>query len=477
MNVIKEMLDWVYNGSGSVYWMSGMAGTGKTTIAYSLCIELESDKRLAASFFCSRLLSECRDVNLIIPSIAYQLARASQPFRFALSQVLAKEPDAHTRLPQIQFDILIAGPLSEIRETLPGNMVVMIDALDECENKESASQILGVLLAKSSELPIKFIVSSRPEAGIRDQMEEGENRVSSGMVLHELDKGSVQADIEAYLRASLKPMGPTESQIASLVEHAGILFIYAATAVRYIGYDNFRRNPRTRLETVLNAKSSGSTKHKEIDELYRTVLMAAFEDPGLDETELEDMKQVLYTVICAREPLTIWALSALLKLDDLDRVRAALRPLWSVLHVAGSSELVTTLHASFPEYMLDPSRSKEYSCDRKAHNTLLARCCFDCIRDADPQFNVCGLRSSHVPDERVEDLEERTQKIPMEFFYSCRYWATHLSVANESADLVEQLEEFLSTRLLLWMEVMNVKKCMYAGPDMILMAEDWSGVS
>lgn len=257
VDILEQMLNWVYDPLGSVYWVSGTAGTGKTTIAYSLCAKLESEKKLAASFFCSRLLPQCRDVGLIIPSIAYQLARASQPFRAALCQAMIEEPDAHTRLPEIQFNTLIVGPLFEVRETLPDNMVVVIDALDECENEESVGQILELFLAKASHLPVKFIVSSRPEAGIQDQMGARDDQVSSRMilVLDELEKGSVQADVETYLRAALKPMNPTEAQIVALVERTEISFAYAAKAVRYISYDNFRRNPRARVETVLNAKS------------------------------------------------------------------------------------------------------------------------------------------------------------------------------------------------------------------------------
>ncbi|CAE6513217.1 unnamed protein product, partial [Rhizoctonia solani] len=81
VDLLAKVLAWTGTSSpGSLYWVSGMAGTGKTTIAYTLCQRLDANHRLGASFFCSRLLPECRDVNLIIPSIAYQLARASRPF-------------------------------------------------------------------------------------------------------------------------------------------------------------------------------------------------------------------------------------------------------------------------------------------------------------------------------------------------------------------------------------------------------------
>jgi hypothetical protein len=367
-----------------------------------------------------------------------------------------------------------------VQETLPAELVVVIDALDECENKESTARILDVLLTKTSNLPIKFFVSSRPEPEIREQMaDQHGDRASARLVLHELDKGAVQADIETYLRVALAPMNPSDSQISVLVERAGILFIYAATAVRYIGQGNFRRNPRARLETVLSMSiSTERNKNKEIDQLYTTILGAAFNDPDLDVIEGQDMKLVLNTVICAREPLTIETLAGLLKVNDTERVHTALRPLWSVLYVVEASELVTPLHASFPDYMFDPGRSKEYYCDATEHNHTLALLCFDSIGDTKPQFNVCRLESSYVPDEHVVNLKERVdQVIPAELFYACRYWAAHLNASDGSPALIKRLEEFLSIRLLLWIEVLNLKKSMGAGAGVVQLAENWSIVS
>ncbi|CAE6471647.1 unnamed protein product [Rhizoctonia solani] len=84
IEILKELVQWSEDpssGMAKVYWMNGMAGTGKTTIAYSACVALEARKQLAASFFCTRTSPECRDAKRIIPTIAYQLARRSTPFR------------------------------------------------------------------------------------------------------------------------------------------------------------------------------------------------------------------------------------------------------------------------------------------------------------------------------------------------------------------------------------------------------------
>ncbi|EUC58948.1 vegetative incompatibility protein HET-E-1, putative, partial [Rhizoctonia solani AG-3 Rhs1AP] len=124
--------DWTTDPrSEKIYWMNGMAGTGKTTIAYSFCEWLEKTNRLGASFFCSRISSTCRSFNKIVPTIAYQLARYSPAFRSTLCAALEGNPDAGTLNVTQQFEKLIQLPLSNVEGAMPESVVIVIDALDD----------------------------------------------------------------------------------------------------------------------------------------------------------------------------------------------------------------------------------------------------------------------------------------------------------------------------------------------------------
>ncbi|KAG8687188.1 hypothetical protein FRC11_007633, partial [Ceratobasidium sp. 423] len=287
---------------------------------------------------------------------------------------------------------------------------------------------------------------------------------------------TVQGDIETYLKIGLAPINPSELEIQQLVERAGVLFIYAATVIRYVGHDNFGRNPQGRLRTVLGiANRRGHAQTREIDELYAVILKAAFEDPLLEEEDKNEMKLVLNSVVCAYEPLSVDTLSGLLQLDDVSRVHAALRPLWSVLHVMEPTKTVTALHVSFPEYLLERARSGPYHCDAELHNYALARQCFDCIRDTNPKFNICGLESSYILDTEVEDLEDRVKKaVSKELFYSSLYWSAHLNASAVRSDIVSRLEQFMTKNVLLWMEIMNLTNRMPASPSSLAMAKGWA---
>ncbi|KAG8690437.1 hypothetical protein FRC11_011601 [Ceratobasidium sp. 423] len=478
VNVINQILSWTCSSSpSSVYWMSGMAGTGKTAIAYSLCKELDASHRLAASFFCSRLRRGCQDVSLIIPSIAYQLAEFSHPFHLALSRVFQGDLGSRSPLADFQFNVLIAQPLLEVEHTLPDNLVVVIDALDECDNKEQVELIVDTLLARSSDLPVKFVLFTRPEPEIRGPMKNQKDQVASRVVLHDLDQYAVRLDIEAHLRDSLEPIQPSDVEMKALVERVGNLFAYAAAVVRYISYHEFMRNPRRRLANMLEPSPANALQDnysREIDSLYSSTLQEALENPNLGESDKEDMRQVLYVVVCAQEPLTIDSISSLLNMGNADRVRAALQPLWSVLHVSEENNLVRTFHSSFSAYILDISRSRKYCCDPKAYSQTMAQHCFRIFRDVRPQFNICGLSSSYIPDNQVDGLEERVHSaISNDLFYAAQNWAIHLSHAYRSPGLLRELEEFLSVRLLLWMEVMNLKKRAHIMPENLRLLKNW----
>ncbi|KAG9078222.1 hypothetical protein FRC06_008484, partial [Ceratobasidium sp. 370] len=448
--------------SEKIYWLNGMAGTGKTTLAFSLCKQLEDDSRLAANFFCSRQLPSCRDVNQILPTIAYQLANFSYPFRYALSRVLELNPDVHTRRLSDQFTKLIFNPLCEVRSSISNDFVVILEALDECDSPDGVGEILDTLFSHASQLPIRFFLTSRPEQEIRERMcGRSGDRERFELHLHDLDKSIVQGDIRRYLQVGLKRANISTEDLETLTERSGALFIYAATVVRYIGAYNFSRSAN-RLEQILRANTSSNGSDKELNALYSLILSEAFDDPNLDEQEKDEMQLVLYTVICAQEPLSARIMAGILGLKGNECVHAALNPLRSVLDIQKADEGITTLHKSFSDYMFDQARSRRFYCDAEKHHATLVGRCFSIIRIPNPPFNICNLESSYVLDKEVAGLDEKIERhISGELFYACRYWGTHLELAAGSWTSLDELHCFLSERLLLWMEVMNLKQCLY----------------
>jgi hypothetical protein len=476
--ILDELRDWARDPNGAkVYWMNGMAGTGKTTITYTLCEWLEEVHQLGANFCCSRLSSSCRNVNDIVPTVAYQLARYSPAIRSALCKVLEDEPDAGKLNIELQFTKLVQRPMQKVKGALPDGIVVAIDALDECEDSYGVQLVLATLMKFTLNLPIKFFVTSRPEPIIREKMLARDGYSPSVLYLHDIEESIVKEDIKKYLTDALSPVSPPPSidELEQLANRAGKLFIYAATVARYIRPDNIRGvNSHTRLQRMLKTKSDSvsTQQYEELDGLYTSILDAAL-DPKLEAEERRVLEMVLRTAVSVMEPMAPETLASFLNLTK-DEVEIALDPLRSVLHVPEGGGLVSVLHASFPDYMLDRLRAKSFYCDSSQHNEVLANHCFDVMK-AQLRFNICNLESSFVFDKDVVDLAERIKSsISAALSYSCRYWGEHLRQGGRTEEVHRNLVEFLTHRLLFWMEVLNLEQRMASAGAILRQARSWT---
>lgn len=111
-----------------------MAGTGKSTIAKSICEKLEEKKMLAGALFCSRQVEACRDHAKIIPTIASQLAYYSCTFADNLGIELESDPQLATKTIKKQMGLLVKPWKSAVQGRGLSSITpaIVIDALDEC---------------------------------------------------------------------------------------------------------------------------------------------------------------------------------------------------------------------------------------------------------------------------------------------------------------------------------------------------------
>ncbi|KAG8709525.1 hypothetical protein FRC11_005476 [Ceratobasidium sp. 423] len=472
----------IRHNTAKVFWMNGMAGTGKTTIAYSLCEWLEATSQLGASFFCSRTSSLCQSVDNIIPTIAYQLGRFSPAYKSTLCNVLHDDPEAATRDIQAQFDKLIARPMQVVKSAMPDGIVVVVDALDECEDGYGTQLILDLLLTHAPDLPIKFFITSRPEPTIREKMLSPNGPLPSVFYLHDIDASIVEDDIKMYLAEALKRASPSDDQIHQLARKSGKLFIYAATLVRYICPRGLHVPSKSRLQKIISLDMPSSQAgggqignlYRELDQLYSTVLDLAFAEL-LEDQERTIMRDVLQTVVCAKEPIATETLAGLVECTKED-ILYSLDSLHSVLHIAEGGGRISTLHASFPDFLLTETRAgPKYYCDNTRRNRILTQSCFEVMKQQ-LRFNICNLESSFVPDDRVPNLKNRIEdSISPTLFYACRFWGNHPQETHvpNSDELQNILRDFLTARLLFWMEVLNLSKCIGMGASTLLQIRTW----
>ena len=97
VGVLADLREWSGDAHApSVFWLNGMAGTGKSAIARSFCFDLRRESLLGGSFFCShRGSTDQSDVRRIIPTLAISMALRDWRFNTAYSRNLRR---THFRL-------------------------------------------------------------------------------------------------------------------------------------------------------------------------------------------------------------------------------------------------------------------------------------------------------------------------------------------------------------------------------------------
>jgi hypothetical protein len=377
-------MTWARDDNGpNIYWLCGMAGTGKTTIAYSLCERLKQEGRLGASYFCSRTIDKLRNIRAIIPSIAYQLASHSATLRSLIVRAVKEDREITSSQTDAQFTRLICDAI----RSCPYGVwrVLAFDAFDEFKTLEDARLLLRTLTAFAPNLPsIKLFITSRQEP----QIEEVFRHVKgTPFYLHNVEESLVRVDIEQYLferRAEIRMMKKldevwwTDEQLRHLSDSAGKLFIYASTVCSFLDTSDAEECEKN-LEIVLTKHSLMSTvgQYDQLDSLYCQVLRAIQQDHRRKDL----ISSVLRVTIAALNPLPIHTIASLLKIDT-DTVYPALKHLGAVITIPDNKDSdnpVIPFHASFPDFLHDHSRSKEHTIPRLEAHYFMLQLCLDVI--------------------------------------------------------------------------------------------------
>ncbi|KAF9786457.1 hypothetical protein BJ322DRAFT_788542 [Thelephora terrestris] len=469
--VLAEIELWAHEfHKPPVYWLNGLAGTGKSTIAQTIAEKVFANGQLGASFFCSRDFEDRSNLRFIFPTLAVQLARTYPEFRSIFVPLVRSDPGvAHESL-YGQMDKLIVQPLVESAIST----VIVIDALDECKDNEPASAILSVLGQFVAKIPkVKFLITGRPELRIR----EGFRLpllidATDVFVLHEVEPSRINNDIRLFFRHTFFELKgrrrvpddwPTEEQLNTLCDRAGGLFVHAVATVRFLDLKN--KNPKRQLDRLLqtpeNSAFEGKTKFRAnttLDLLYMTILHEAFGDD--DPEDDPKIRSVLGAVVLSANPLSPSTIATLLGLEaeDVFPLLSSIHSLL-VLREEDVDHIVRPFHKSFPDFVVDTARctdSRFRVSPPDQHAELLIGCLE--LMNHRLELNMCKLPNGFMNSE-VADLRERTKEhIDKALEYACRSWYRHLVNTKQarSLEITPILRRFLEKNFLFWLEVLSV---------------------
>jgi hypothetical protein len=287
-----------------------------------------------------------------------------------------------------------------------------------------------------------------------------------------VEKDVVEGDIRRYIETSLAEFsspdgdqsqdGPSPSELSKLVSQCGKLFIYAATAIRYI-----KECPEfyeDRLSSLTNG-SEGNSFQDSLDDLYGQILEQA--SMFMEKQEIGFVRDLTSLVVFLQSPLPIKAISSLSGTNKTARrLLECISRLKSVIHVPDQEDVpITLFHASFFDFVTDPARCTAKRCHSfkalvasEGHEQLVLKCLLH--MNGSLKYNMCGAPKEMTTSCRTTtNCPDNIGEISEALKYSCLYWAAHLAAVQPEfpgTKIVNALHHFLRTHLLHWIECLSV---------------------
>jgi hypothetical protein len=477
VQLLDSIRQWMSDPTGKqVYWLTGVAGTGKTTVAQSVAEIAKKLDILGATFLFSHASEDRRDYRRVIPTLAYQLARDPRLRPGVVAAVNADNAIAMTST-SIQAQHLLFDVLGRLSSSPPSCLLIVLDALDECNQdaqKMHGGDLVPILVAGLKTVPfVKVFLTSRPEPSIEAMFVDGDlHSQSRTLALHRnIEEKTIQSDINHYLHTELNklqkrvpnnPDFPSEADIRTLVERANTLFIYARTTVEYIS--DPKGQPDRRLAALIEAKPERTKgQFGRLDDLYSQILRNAHYASNRAEEVNADLRAVLVTLVLVQQQLPAGEIAVIAGVDD-DQCREHLRHISALLdYQHETEEPVRLMHLSVRDFLSDSRRCFElsgYAVDFESdHLRIVEHCIEEMNRYL--RYNICHIRDSSLLNVEIVDLKGRlTQYISGPLRYACRFWVTHwleyIRTAGSRCKVPSALELFCSQHLLHWIEVLSL---------------------
>jgi NACHT domain len=182
LDVMGKIWEWVSNNDGCpIYWLTGVAGSGKSTIAQTFAKDCADENKLAASFFFSKESAQCSSISKIILTLAYQLAISVPSAQGLINEALQADPSIPDKNLAVQFTKLVYRPILALEHPI-SPMIVIIDALDECEDKGGVAKLIEIITGAFREertFCLRFFFTSRAEDYITAKFAEPQTRLKT----------------------------------------------------------------------------------------------------------------------------------------------------------------------------------------------------------------------------------------------------------------------------------------------------------
>ncbi len=317
-----------------------------------------------------------------------------------------------------QFQHLFITPFTE-NHINPGSQrwIVFLDGLDECDGEAEQRRIVDLicssLLHGAVSTPFIWIIASRPEAHLKTHFAKARANVGGFWELEvPIDSTDGQRDVELYLHTqfskmhennpdSVPPLWPSETDFSDVSGASSGLFVFASTLVAYL----LGGDPVSRFKLVVSLIKVAANRAIDpkrnpflmLDLIY-TQIMSDVPEEVLSNTKL--LLGFYLLTLSRPDSRYLLQVANILGLGQHETY-AALSKLYSVLDCPSPEKAhdnpVKFLHASFSDFLLDPSRSQTYFIDSNAEVTRVWHRCTEILHQYEIYHCMSPFLSPFAP--------------------------------------------------------------------------------
>jgi hypothetical protein len=456
--LLKEITDWVASISrqgdalhDNMYWIYGLPGIGKTSLAHSICANLHEHEQLAGAFFCRRDDPNLSDPRNILPTLIHQLSTILPPFRSIVAERLRKDP--HVTRESMRHTLFL--DLIRKLPPLPKTLVFVIDALDECGSIQSRPDILQTLTGNPALAPwLKVIITSRPEVDIQHFF-HGPTHLKYELTTDKATTSDLRLFAEDRFRRVahtrfLESPWPERSLFDGVIGRAAGLFIFIETLALALEHCD---DPTELLNATLQDPASGGLAS--LYELYSGIIKARKVQKN---AEFQRVIGVLL-ITAPHRPLCEETIAELAGVRH-DLVRMWVADLSSMLYQdEGAGGGIRVRHLSISDFFVSDDCHRDYQVNLRDANVELGIACLEKMV-GQLRFNICKLEDSRLANDDVKDLSSRIKEnISDALQYISLHWSNHLCFTPNTGDqrVLERLRKFFEGPYgLFWIEVLSI---------------------
>ena len=482
-NLLNGIVDWVVNKSeqenvlqSNTYWVYGLPGIGKTSLAHSICATLHERDHLAGAFFCRRDDPNLSEPLNILPTFIHKLAIISPLFRTIVEKHLRDDPNL---TPESMKGSLFLDFIRSLPRHPEHTLVLVIDALDECGNARSRPGLLKALIDAAAQAPwLKLIITSRTEVDIQQFFD---TLPQSSYLPYDLATDrDASADLRTFARSQfdlvisdwhLPTQWPEEVDFDKAVSRANGLFIYIKTLVLALERG---KDPNESLKAAL--QDSAETGLEALYELYSNIIKSRI-------VHNDDEFQRMIGAVLSTAPYRTLSDETIAELAGVKPylVKRWVGVLSSLLYRdEAANGGIRVRHLSIYDFFV--SNLCDYQVNVRDADVQLGIACLNTMV-TQLRFNICKLEDSRLANADINDLPTRVKEnISDALQYSSLHWSDHLCFPPNNRDqhmlVLESLKEFFEGLYpLFWVEALSVMGMLPIGAPGLRRLISWVKVS